>query len=153
MVDVTPSRLEIAVAVSLLLLGAFAAWEAARMPFGTRRLPGPGMMPMALGVLLMLSLAGLVVLELKAPADGGRRDPLGHRHVALDGGARSWRGLLFERAGFLITSTLFLFVMLVGAVAARLVARRCWRRWRRASPPATCSRTCSASTLPPLPFS
>ena len=98
--------------VFLLLLGAFAAWEAARMPFGTAAMPGPGMMPMALGVLLMLSAAGLVVLELKAPVTDAAV-VLGNRHVVLAVAAIVVAGLLFERAGFLITSSLFLFVMLV----------------------------------------
>ncbi|HET7096743.1 MAG TPA: tripartite tricarboxylate transporter TctB family protein [Casimicrobiaceae bacterium] len=109
--NVSIRRLEIAVAAALFLLGAFAVWQAALMPFGTVALPGPGMLPMALGVLLMLSSAGLVVAELRAPA---RIEivTLGNRHIVLAFVAVVVAGLLFETAGFLVTSTLFMFVLL-----------------------------------------
>jgi len=121
-------RLEIAVAVSLLLLGAFATWAAAEMPFGTAAMPGPGMMPMALGLLLMLSAAGLIVLELRGPATDAAV-VLGNRHVALGIALIIVAGLLFERVGFIVTSTLFLFVMLASlsplslALMGHLVAK------------------------------
>jgi putative tricarboxylic transport membrane protein len=111
-VTVSLRRLEIGVAIALFVLGAFATWEATRMPFGSAAMPGPGMLPFALGVLLMLATAGLVVLELKSPA----RLPdvtLGNRHVALTVAAILVAGLVFESVGFLVTSTLFLWVMLV----------------------------------------
>jgi len=136
--------------VFLLLLGAFATWEAARMPFGTAAMPGPGMMPMALGVLLMLSAAGLVVLELKAPVTDAAV-LLGTRHVALAAAAIVVAGLLFERAGFLITSSLFLFVMLVA-----LSALGWWRSLLAAVAVSIAARYLFQNllgvTLPPLPF-
>ena len=136
--------------VFLLLLGAFATWEAARMPFGTAAMPGPGMMPMALGVLLMLSPPVSSCWNCR-PRRRARSCASATRHVALAVVAIVVAGLLFERAGFLITSSLFLFVMLV-ALSRSAGGGRCSPRWPRASPPATSSRTCSASTLPPLPF-
>lgn len=105
-------RIEIAVAVALLLLGAFAIWEAAAMPFGTPALPGPAMMPMTLGVLLAVSAASLIVLRIRARQPEDAVVALGHRHITLAVTAILAAGLLFERAGFLITSTLLLFVLL-----------------------------------------
>jgi hypothetical protein len=105
-------RLEIAVAIALLLLGAFAAFEATKMPFGTAALPGPAMMPLALGILLILTSATLVALQIRSPV-AIEMVPLGNRHVALAVVAIVAAGLVFERAGFLITSTAFLFAMLV----------------------------------------
>ena len=103
--------LEVAVAAALFLLGAFAVWQAVLMPFGNVALPGPGMLPMALGTLLMLTSAGLVIAELRAPV---RIEivALGNRHIALAFVAVVVAGLLFETAGFLVTSTLFMFVLL-----------------------------------------
>lgn len=100
-------RLEIGVGVSLLLLGLLAAWEGARMPQGTPALPGPGMLPVALGVLLAVCSAVLVFLS-----KAGEAVAIGHRHVAAALLMVLAAGLLWERAGFLITSTLFLFVLL-----------------------------------------
>lgn len=104
-------RLSLGVAAALFLLGAFAAWQASRMPFGTAALPGPAVMPLALGILLMLCAAALIVTEMVAPAPV-EMVPLGHRHVALGIGAVIVAGLLWESAGFVVTSTLFLFVLL-----------------------------------------
>jgi putative tricarboxylic transport membrane protein len=113
-------------------------------------MPGPGMMPMALGVLLMLSAAGLVVLELKAPVTDAAV-LLGTRHVALAVAAIVVSGLLFERAGFLITSSLFLFVMLVA-----LSALGWWRSLLAAVAVSIAARYLFQNllgvTLPPLPF-
>ena len=125
-------RLEIGVGTALLLLGVLAVWEGARMPQGNAALPGPGMLPVALGALLALCSVALIV---RAKAD--ERVAIGHRHVAWTIVAVLAVGLLWERAGFLITCALFLFVMLsmlstlgwwraliaatLGAVVARFV--------------------------------
>ncbi|MGH8741852.1 MAG: tripartite tricarboxylate transporter TctB family protein [Burkholderiales bacterium] len=101
-------RLEAGVAVALLLLGAFAIWEGARMPQGSAALPGPGMLPVALGVLLALCAVALMVRS----GAGAERVAIGHRHIAMGLLAVLGAGLLWERAGFLVTSTLFLFALL-----------------------------------------
>ena len=120
------------------------------MPFGTAAMPGPGMMPMALGVLLMLSSAGLVVLELKAPATS-EVVRLGNRHIALAVAAIVVSGWLFERAGLL------LYVVAVPvrdarrAVAARLVAVAARRGGRDASRRSYFFSELLGVMLPPLP--
>jgi hypothetical protein len=143
-------RLEIAVAVAFILLGAFATWEAARMPLGSAGMPGPGMMPLALGVLLMLSSAALVVLDWKAP-QVEPRVLLGNRHVALTVAATVIAGLAFERAGFLVTSTLVLFAML-----AALSTLGWWRSLLAAIAASVATlyffQKLLGVNLPPLPF-
>lgn len=125
-------RLEIGVGVALLVLGMFAAWEGSRMPQGSAALPGPGMLPVALGVLL--AGCSVVLIFLSKEKD---QVAIGHRHVAIALAMVLAAGLLWERAGFLITCTLFLYVLLwtlsplgwwrsliaavLGAVAARFV--------------------------------
>jgi len=104
-------RLEKVVAASLLLLALFAIWQALGMPMGTLAMPGPGVMPIALGILLALSAVVLIVRRNDGSADNAAV-VVGHRFVALGIGATAVAGLLFERVGFLITSTLLLFVLL-----------------------------------------
>lgn len=105
-------RLEIGVAVSLALVGVFAVWEAAGMPKGTAALPGPAVVPMTHGGLLALVAAALVFTCLKTQSGAHAPVAIGHRHVGLTLLAILATGLLFERAGFLVSSTLFLFVLL-----------------------------------------
>lgn len=148
----TLTRLEIGVAISLLLLGVFATWEAAGMPQGTPALPGPGMVPMALGALLAVSSAGLIAWRIKARPPDDAVIALGHRHITLAVMAILAAGFLFERAGFLITSTLLLFVLvwslsplgwwrsLLAAIGASFAARYLFQNLLNVS-------------LPPLPFS
>ena len=148
----TLRRIEIGVAISLLLLGAFATWEAAGMPQGTPALPGPGMVPMTLGILLAVSAASLIVWRVKAPLAEDEVVALGHRHITLAVTAILVAGLLFERAGFLITSTLLMFVLLwslsplgwwralLAAIGASIAARYLFQNLLNVS-------------LPPLPFS
>ena len=101
-------RLEAGVAVALLLLGVFAVWEGARMPQGSAALPGPGMLPVALGVLLAICSVALIVVR----SGVAERVSVGHRQIAVGLLAVLAAGALRERAGFLITSTLVLFVLL-----------------------------------------
>ena len=105
-------RVELAVAIVLLAIGLLAALGAARMPLGTASLPGPGMTPMIEAILLALCAAVILKQRFKEPA--GADDPLvlGHRHVVLAVFSIIGVGLLLERAGFLVTGSLFLFVLL-----------------------------------------
>ena len=144
-------RLEIAVSVALLVLGVFAIWEAARMPFGTPGLPGPAMVPMALGVLIAVSSAGLIVWRLKVRPPEDDVIAIGHRRITLAVTAILAAGLLFERAGFLVTSTLLLFVLLWS-----LSPLGWWRSLIAAGAASVAARYLFQNLLnvplPPLPF-
>ena len=143
-------RLEIGVGVALLLLGVFAAWEGARMPQGTAGLPGPGVLPVALGVLLALSSIAVMTISARATV---AREPvaIGHRRITYAVLALFAAGLLWERAGFLITCTLFLFVML-----SMLSTLGWWRSLIAAIVGALAARFLFQGllnvVLPPLPF-
>ena len=108
----TLARLEFSVEIALLLLGIFAAWQAAGMPQGTPALPGPGMVPMALGVLLAVCAVGLIVRTMRTGEAGREPIVLGHRHITLMVVATVVTGFIFEPLGFLLTSTLLLFVLM-----------------------------------------
>ena len=140
-------RLELGVGVALLNLGVFAAWEAVRMPQGTPALPGPGMLPLGLGVLM--AVCALVLIVVRTSAEEPVK--LGNREVVCALLAVLAAGMLWERAGFLITATLFLSALLwilsplgwwrsiIAAAAAAAVARYLFQNLLNV-------------VLPPLPF-
>lgn len=105
-------RVELAVGFGLLALALFAAWGAARMPMGTNSLPGPGMTPLIEAILLALCAAVILKQRFKEPAGADDQIVLGHRHVGLAVLSIIGVGLLLERVGFLVTGSLFLFVLL-----------------------------------------
>ena len=51
-----------AAGVFLIIIAGFAAWQGGRLPLGTLRSMGPGMLPMALAVLLAAGGVALVVV-------------------------------------------------------------------------------------------
>lgn len=104
---------DLAIAVLLLGLAAFFLWGASRMPAGTFAVPGPGILPTILGSLLAVTACALLVKSLigRARAPGTpiafRAAPVAIVFTALTGVA-----LALERAGFVATLSVFLFVML-----------------------------------------
>jgi hypothetical protein len=141
-------RLELGVGLALLNLGVFAAWEAVRMPQGSAALPGPGMLPLGLGLLIACCAVVLIFFGRARP---DQPVAVGNRHVAWALLAVLAAGLLWERAGFLITATLFLFALLwilsplgwwrslIAAAAGAAVARFAFHNLLNV-------------VLPPLPF-
>lgn len=109
-VSLTQRRLEAAIGVAIILLGAFALWQALRMPPGTVALPGPGMLPAVHGSLIIIAGAAIAVRSLWSGAAAEETVPLGHNHIALVLLALFASALLLERIGFVATGTLFLFV-------------------------------------------
>ncbi|HZH26111.1 MAG TPA: tripartite tricarboxylate transporter TctB family protein [Azospirillaceae bacterium] len=93
---------EAALGCALAGVGATLAYLASRMPAGSVALPGPGFMPLAIGVLLALAGSGCAVSAWCQRGTGGA--------VGL-GGARTWGalatlslvGLAFEPVGAPVT--------------------------------------------------
>ena len=111
--QVDPRRGDLAIAVLLLALAAFFLWGAWRMPAGTFAVPGPGVVPMILGALLA---ATALVLFIKALI-GGRSEAgvsvaFGVAPVAIIFAALTAVAVALERAGFIATLSVFLFVLL-----------------------------------------
>jgi putative tricarboxylic transport membrane protein len=143
--------LEIGVAGSLLVVGALAMWGAAAMPKGTARLPGPGFAPTILGAVLAAAAIAVIVSSVRAGPERDERLALGHWHITLMVIALIAAALLFEPVGFVVTTALFLFVLLkalspldwwrsaVTAVAAAFVAKQLFQ-------------TLLSVSLPPFPF-
>ena len=109
-----------AVAGIFLLLGIVICIEALQVPIGSVRMPGAGFFPLLLGLALaVLSLLLLGMTYATVAAAPVRVWPERPEVVYLVGSllASVW---LFERAGFLITMTLFL------CVALRVLGRKSW---------------------------
>lgn len=144
-------RLEAAVAAALLLLGLFAIWQALGMPMGTAAMPGPGVMPISLGILLAVSALVLIAWGDRTGPSADARVVVGHRFVTLGIAATAAAGVLFERVGFLITSTLLLFVLL-----RSLSALGTWRSLLAAVIASVIARLLFQNlldvALPPIPF-
>jgi putative tricarboxylic transport membrane protein len=98
------------VAVAFLLLSAWICFEAFQVPLGSFRMPGAGFFPLFLG----LTLGGLSVMllaqSLVGPASGSMRVWPKQPEVFYLVGSIIAAAAIFERAGFLLTMTLFLGV-------------------------------------------
>lgn len=111
--QINSRRGDLALAIFLLALAAFFLWGALRMPAGTFAVPGPGIMPTILSALLAVTALGLFIKTLI----GGRSEPgvsvvFGVVPVAIIFAALTGVALAFERAGALVTLSVFMFVML-----------------------------------------
>ena len=115
---------QIAVAAGALLLGALVLAGSADLPAGGGYAQvGPGVVPRVVGGVILL-LGGLLMREALT---GGFRgvDEEAEIHLPMNWGAFAWitagiviYGLLVERAGFLLASTL-LFVLVARGFASR----------------------------------
>ena len=111
--QVNPRRGDFAIAVLLLALAAFFTWGGWHMPAGTFAVPGPGIVPTILGALLGVTALLLLIKTLLAGASGaGVPVAFGVAPVAIVFAALTAVAFAFERAGFLASLSVFLFVML-----------------------------------------
>lgn len=117
---VSMHRGEMAVGAALLLFACAILWGAFQMPAGTSGAPGPGFFPRALGSLLVLVSVGVIIRALKLEPAADVTVALGHRDITLTVLALVGFGLVFEYAGFVLSATLFMLVLL------RAFAKRGW---------------------------
>lgn len=109
---VSMNRGEMAAAVLMLAFAIAILWGALLMPPGTPGSPGPGFFPRGLGALLTAVSVGLIVRALRLKPADDARVPLGHRDIVLTVVALAIYGLIFEPAGFVLSSTLFMWALL-----------------------------------------
>lgn len=113
-------RLDLIAAAALAGLASFVLFESRNLTFGSLRVPQTGFFPRVLGILLvLLALGELVrVLRLSEPAPASEKIAsegwirIGAALVTMVGFA-----LVLERLGFLLTTFLFM-VLLLRAIAA-----------------------------------
>jgi putative tricarboxylic transport membrane protein len=108
------------VGVTFLLLGAWICFEALQVPLGSFRMPGAGFFPLVLGLALSLLSVVLLAMNLASPAGGSTHVWPERPEVLYLVGSLVAAVWLFERAGFLLTMTLFL------GVAMRVLGRMSW---------------------------
>jgi hypothetical protein len=102
-----------------LALGAI--YEAAKLPFGSVSAPGAGFFPVALAALLaVLSISGAIAAIRQDARQEHLDGDLVWNKIALTVTALAGFGVLFEHAGYLLTT--FLFV----AFQLRFVERQSW---------------------------
>jgi putative tricarboxylic transport membrane protein len=109
--QVNSRTIEMGVAIALLLAGIFVAEQSLQMPLDSMSLPGPGVFPLAMGAALAVTAAALLVGYVVRP-EPGEKLRLGHGYVAVALLAIGGMAELIERTGYLISATLFLFVLL-----------------------------------------
>lgn len=125
--QVNPRNGDLAIAVLLLAVGAFFLWGGWRMPAGTFSVPGPGIVPTILSVLLAATALAIVVKTLIAGSPGaGVPVSFGIAPVATVFALLAAVAFAFERTGFMATTSVFLFAMLrvfsrLGALRSALV--------------------------------
>lgn len=96
-------------ALCLASVGVAAAISAWTMPFGRPELPGPGVMPFAVGCLLALFGVALAVLALVRRTEGDAKAlELGHRDTLVALAALVLISILFEPLGAPIAAALLL---------------------------------------------
>jgi putative tricarboxylic transport membrane protein len=103
------------VAGTLAAAGAVFVWQAVRLDLGRADLPGPGLFPLALGVILVILAAAIAANCRRSPE--GAAVEFGHRDVLITAAALLAVPALFEPLGAYLT------LGLLGAALLVLIAR------------------------------
>jgi putative tricarboxylic transport membrane protein len=98
---------ELIVGLAFIALGAYVFATASGMPMGVPSLPGPGVLPCVIGILLVVAGALIVVSSRRRRAAGGEEPSLGfghgvefgHVNVLIGMGCLFLAIFLFEVAG------------------------------------------------------
>ena len=102
---------ETMVCAVLLAVAIGTGIASAGMPMGSYNLPGPGVFPLALSVLLAAGAALRIAWLQVQPAGEAGAIRLGHRNIVIVCLALAGVAVGLERAGFLITAGVFLVVL------------------------------------------
>jgi len=119
----TESAGEMVVAAMLAVLAIYVFTVSLGMPKGSFGIPGPGVWPLGLSILLGVGAAGVGGRAWLQWRRARRIDPhvvLGRGDVVAVSLALAGVALFFERAGFLVTALVFLVFLY------RILSRRSW---------------------------
>lgn len=103
-----PAKQDVAAGIFLILIGGFFVWQSSDLPMGSLRAVGPGMLPRA--VAMMLVIGGAILMLLGFMDKNNPRTPL----LAL-------RGPFFIIGGILIFAFLIRNVGLIAAGPASMI--------------------------------
>jgi hypothetical protein len=102
---------EIGVAAALGGIAGFLILTAARMPLGTTVMPGPGVMPLGIGMGLAATAIALLAAALKRRRDASETVRFGSRDILVAIAGLAWASLLFEALGFFLCLGIFLLAL------------------------------------------
>ena len=103
---------ETVVCAVLLAIAVGTGVASAGMPMGSYNLPGPGVFPLALSVLLGAAAALRIAwLHVRTPAGETGEVRLGHRNIVIVCVALAGVAVGLDRVGFLLTAGVFLVVL------------------------------------------
>ena len=102
---------ETVVCAVLLAIAIGTGIASAGMPMGSYNLPGPGVFPLALSVLLGAAAALRIAWLHVRPAEESGEIRLGHRNIVIVCVALAGVAVGLDRAGFLLTAGVFLVVL------------------------------------------
>ena len=102
---------ETVVCAVLLAIAIGTGIASAGMPMGSYNLPGPGVFPLALSVLLGAGAALRIAWLHVRPSGEAGEVRLGHRNIVIVCLALAGVAVGLDRAGFLITAGVFLVVL------------------------------------------
>jgi putative tricarboxylic transport membrane protein len=104
---------EIGTAATLAGVGLFLIFTAVRMPLGTAVLPGPGVMPLAIGLALTATSAVLVAVTLKRRKGVSEGVQCGSPDILVAVAGLVWTSLFFEVLGFFLCLGVFLLALVL----------------------------------------
>ena len=102
---------ETVVCAVLLAIAMGTGIASAGMPMGSYNLPGPGVFPLALSVLLGAGAAFRIAWLQIRPTGKSGEIRLGHRNIVIVCVALAGVAVGLDRAGFLLTAGVFLVVL------------------------------------------
>ena len=111
MLSISKKNGEISVVIGLLAVSLFLVLTAYRMPLGTAVMPGPGVMPFAIGLVLGVTATALLFSVLKRHGKTVDVVQLGSRHIFVAVSGLIWVSLLFEGLGFSLCLGVFLLAL------------------------------------------
>jgi len=105
------------IALLFIIIGALFAWQASLLPLGTLGLPGAGLFPLVLAILLM-AFCAVIAASLMLAKPSAEPVELGHRDVVVAIAAMVAVPALFEGLGTYLTLGLFTvaLLMIIGRV-------------------------------------
>jgi hypothetical protein len=105
-------QLELAICIAMVLLAALVFWQGWQMPEGAGGRLGPGSIPVVLAALLAPTALLIFMGRYRTPERAEDATRLGNRPIIVSILAVLGAGLLFERAGFIVSAGAFLFILL-----------------------------------------
>ena len=102
---------EIGVAIGLLVVSLFLVLTAYRMPLGNAVMPGPGVIPLAIGLCMGVTATALLISVRKRTGESVDIVHLGSRHIFVAVLGLVWVSLLFEGLGFFFCLGVFLLAL------------------------------------------